>query len=97
MTIGADFHKPNARGLGMIAIGVGGADAVDVMTGLPLELKAPKVLGVRLTGGFSRWASPKDIISTVAGVIAVKGGTGSIIGYFGPGARTLSATGMYGC
>jgi aconitate hydratase len=78
----------------MIAIGAGGADAVDVMAGLPLELKAPKVLGVRLTGELSRWASPKDIISAVAGMITVKGGTGSIMEYFGPGAKTLSATGM---
>ncbi|PYI16460.1 aconitase [Aspergillus violaceofuscus CBS 115571] len=94
MMIGTDSHTPNAGGLGMIAIGVGGADAVDVMAGLPLELKAPKVLGVRLTGQLSQWASPKDIISTVAGLISVKGGTGSIIEYFGPGSQTLSATGM---
>lgn len=94
MMIGTDSHTPNGGGLGMIAIGVGGADAVDVMAGLPLELKAPKVLGVRLTGSLSRWASPKDIISAVAGEITVKGGTGSIIEYFGPGAKTLSATGM---
>lgn len=78
----------------MIAVGVGGSDAVDVMAGLPLELKAPKVLGVRLTGKLSRWASPKDIISAVAGMLSVKGGTGSIIEYFDPGAKTLSATGM---
>ncbi|PYH87009.1 aconitase-domain-containing protein [Aspergillus uvarum CBS 121591] len=94
MMIGTDSHTPNAGGLGMIAIGVGGADAVDVMAGLPLELKAPKMLGVRLTGQLSQWASPKDIISTVAGLISVKGGTGSIIEYFGPGVQTLSATGM---
>ena len=94
MMIGTDSHTPNAGGLGMIAIGVGGADAVDVMAGLPLELKAPKVLGVRLTGKLSRWASPKDIINAVAGTVSVKGGTGSIIEYFGPGAKTLSATGM---
>ncbi|KAJ5613731.1 hypothetical protein N7528_007385 [Penicillium herquei] len=94
MMIGTDSHTPNAGGLGMIAIGVGGADAVDVMAGLPLELKAPKVLGVRLTGELTRWASPKDIINAVAGEISVKGGTGSIIEYFGPGAKTLSATGM---
>ncbi|XHG01917.1 hypothetical protein AWENTII_005286 [Aspergillus wentii] len=94
MMVGTDSHTPNAGGMGMIAIGVGGADAVDVMAGLPLELTAPKVLGVRLTGQLSRWASPKDIINTVAGMISVKGGTGSIIEYFGPGAATLSATGM---
>lgn len=94
MMIGTDSHTPNAGGLGMIAIGVGGADAVDVMAGLPLELKAPKVLGVRLTGELSRWASPKDIISAVAGMITVKGGTGSIIEYFGSGAKSLSATGL---
>lgn len=94
MMIGTDSHTPNAGGLGMIAIGVGGADAVDVMAGLPLELQAPKVLGVRLTGELSRWASPKDIINTVAGLISVKGGTGSIIEYFGDGTKSLSATGM---
>ncbi|CAG8365353.1 unnamed protein product [Penicillium salamii] len=94
MMIGTDSHTPNAGGLGMIAIGVGGADAVDVMAGLPLELKAPKVLGVRLTGELSRWAAPKDVINAVAGIVSVKGGTGSIIEYFGPGAKTLSATGM---
>ncbi|GLA71427.1 hypothetical protein AtubIFM55763_001866 [Aspergillus tubingensis] len=94
MMIGTDSHTPNAGGLGMIAIGVGGADAVDVMAGLPLELQAPKVLGVRLTGQLSGWASPKDIINAVAGTLSVKGGTGSIIEYFGPGAQTLSATGM---
>lgn len=94
MMIGTDSHTPNAGGLGMVAIGVGGADAVDVMAGLPLELKAPKVLGVHLTGQLSRWASAKDIINAVAGIVSVKGGTGSIIEYFGPGAQTLSATGM---
>ncbi|CAG7959778.1 unnamed protein product [Penicillium nalgiovense] len=94
MMIGTDSHTPNAGGLGMIAIGVGGADAVDVMAGLPLELKAPRVLGVRLVGELSGWASPKDIINAVAGTISTKGGTGSIIEYFGPGAKTLSATGM---
>ncbi|CAG7940112.1 unnamed protein product [Penicillium olsonii] len=94
MMIGTDSHTPNAGGLGMIAIGVGGADAVDVMAGLPLELKAPKILGVRLTGELSRWASPKDIINAVVGELSVKGGTGSIIEYFGPGVKTLSATGM---
>ncbi|KAJ5095515.1 hypothetical protein NUU61_004871 [Penicillium alfredii] len=94
MMVGTDSHTPNAGGMGMIAIGVGGADAVDVMAGLPLELTAPKVLGVRLTGELSKWASPKDIINTIAGMISVKGGTGSIIEYYGPGAQTLSATGM---
>lgn len=94
MMIGTDSHTPNAGGLGMIAIGVGGADAVDVMAGLPLELQAPKVLGVRLTGQLSGWASPKDIINAVAGTLSVNGGTGSIVEYFGPGAQTLSATGM---
>ncbi|GKZ23454.1 hypothetical protein AbraIFM66951_008488 [Aspergillus brasiliensis] len=94
MMIGTDSHTPNAGGLGMIAIGVGGADAVDVMAGLPLELQAPKVLGVHLTGRLSGWASPKDIINAVAGTLSVKGGTGSIIEYFGPGTQTLSATGM---
>lgn len=94
MMIGTDSHTPNAGGLGMAAIGVGGADAVDVMAGLPLELKTPHVLGVRLTGKLSKWASPKDIISTLAGIISVKGGTGSIIEYFGPGVQSLSACGM---
>ncbi|KAH8429205.1 uncharacterized protein LDX57_006872 [Aspergillus melleus] len=94
MIVGTDSHTPNAGGLGMVAIGVGGADAVDVMAGLPFEMTAPKLLGVRLTGSLSGWASPKDIINTVAGRITVKGGTGYIIEYFGPGAQTLSATGM---
>ncbi|KAL4957647.1 aconitase family-domain-containing protein [Aspergillus filifer] len=94
MMVGTDSHTPNAGGMGMIAIGVGGADAVDVMAGLPFELTAPKVLGVRLHGALSGWASPKDIINKLAGVISVKGGTGSIIEYFGPGTKTLSATGM---
>ncbi|KAJ5287025.1 aconitase-domain-containing protein [Penicillium angulare] len=76
MMIGTDSHTPNAGGLGMIAIGVGGADSVDVRAGLPLELEASKVLGVRLTGELSRWTSPKDIISAVAGIASVKGGTG---------------------
>lgn len=94
MMVGTDSHTPNAGGMGMIAIGVGGADAVDVMAGLPFELTAPKVLGVRLHGALSEWASPKDIINKLAGLISVKGGTGSIIEYFGPGTQTLSATGM---
>lgn len=94
LMIGTDSHTPNAGGLGMIAIGVGGADAVDVMAGLPFEVKAPKIIGVRLTGQLSGWASPKDIINKVAGILTVKGATGSVIEYFGPGAATLSATGM---
>ncbi|KAL4887625.1 hypothetical protein BJY04DRAFT_225540 [Aspergillus karnatakaensis] len=94
MIVGTDSHTPNAGGMGMIAIGVGGADAVDVMAGLPFELTAPKVLGVRLHGALSGWASPKDIINKLAGIVSVKGGTGSIIEYFGPGTQTLSATGM---
>ncbi|KAI9046020.1 putative aconitase [Aspergillus affinis] len=94
MIVGTDSHTPNAGGLGMVAIGVGGADAVDIMAGLPFEMIAPKLLGVRLTGSLSGWASPKDVINTVAGRITVKGGTGYIIEYFGPGAQTLSATGM---
>lgn len=94
MMVGTDSHTPNAGGMGMIAIGVGGADAVDVMAGLPFELAAPKMIGVRLTGRLSGWASPKDVINKVAGMLTVKGGTGSIIEYFGPGTETLSATGM---
>ncbi|KXJ87874.1 aconitase [Microdochium bolleyi] len=94
MLIGTDSHTPNAGGMGMIAVGVGGADAVDAMSGLPFEITAPNIIGVKLTGQLSGWASPKDVISTVAGILGVKGGTGSIIEYFGPGARTISATGM---
>ncbi|KAF4548345.1 Aconitate hydratase-like protein 1 [Elsinoe fawcettii] len=94
LMIGTDSHTPNAGGLGMAAIGVGGADAVDVMAGLPWELKAPKVLGVRLTGKLSGWTAPKDIILKVAGILTVKGGTGNIVEYFGPGVDSLSATGM---
>jgi aconitate hydratase len=94
MLIGTDSHTPNAGGMGMIAIGVGGADAVDVMCGLPFEVKAPHVIGVKLTGQLSGWASPKDVISKVAGILGVKGATGSIIEYFGSGAQTLSATGL---
>lgn len=93
MMIGTDSHTPNAGGLGMVAIGVGGADAVDVMAGLPWELKYPKLIGVRLTGQLSGWTSPKDVILRVAGILSVKGGTGAIIEYFGPGAEALSATG----
>ena len=93
MMIGTDSHTPNAGGLGMIAIGVGGADAVDVMTGMEWELKMPKLIGVKLTGSLSGWASPKDVILKLAGILTVKGGTNVIIEYFGPGAASLSATG----
>ncbi|MGE4586731.1 MAG: aconitate hydratase [Mangrovibacterium sp.] len=93
MMIGTDSHTVNAGGLGMIAIGVGGADAVDVMAGMPWELKFPKLIGVKLTGKLNGWTAPKDIILKVAGLLSVKGGTGSIIEYFGEGARSLSATG----
>jgi aconitate hydratase len=93
MMIGTDSHTPNAGGLGMIAIGVGGADAVDVMAGMPWELKFPKLIGVKLTGKMSGWTSPKDIILKLAGILTVKGGTGAIVEYFGDGARSLSATG----
>lgn len=94
LMIGTDSHTPNAGGLGMTAIGVGGADAVDVMANLPWELKAPKVIGVRLTGEMSGWTAPKDIILKVAGILTVKGGTGAIIEYHGPGTNGLSCTGM---
>ncbi len=93
MMIGTDSHTPNAGGLGMIAIGVGGADAVDVMAGLPWELKMPKLIGVKLTGKMSGWTSAKDIILKVAGILTVKGGTGAIVEYFGDGAESLSCTG----
>ena len=93
MMIGTDSHTPNAGGLGMIAIGVGGANAVDVMTGMEWELKMPKLIGVKLTGSLSGWASPKDVILKLAGILTVKGGTNAIIEYFGPGAASLSATG----
>lgn len=93
MMIGTDSHTPNAGGLGMVAIGVGGADAVDVMAGLAWELKMPKLIGIKLTGRLSGWASPKDIILKVAGILTVKGGTGAIVEYFGEGADNLSATG----
>jgi aconitate hydratase len=93
MMIGTDSHTVNAGGLGMIAIGVGGADAVDVMAGMPWELKWPKLIGVKLTGKLNGWTSPKDVILKVAGILTVKGGTGAILEYFGPGALTLSATG----
>ncbi|HYK46899.1 MAG TPA: aconitate hydratase, partial [Parafilimonas sp.] len=93
MMIGTDSHTPNAGGLGMIAIGVGGADACDVMAGLPWELKWPKLIGIKLTGKMSGWTSAKDIILWVAGQLTVKGGTGAIVEYFGDGADSLSATG----
>lgn len=93
MMIGTDSHTPNAGGLGMVAIGVGGADACDVMAGLPWELKFPKLIGVKLTGKLSGWTSAKDVILKVAGILTVKGGTGAIVEYFGEGARSLSATG----
>ncbi|MCX6287235.1 MAG: aconitate hydratase [Bacteroidetes bacterium] len=93
MMIGTDSHTPNAGGLGMLAIGVGGADAVDVMSGIPLELKMPKILGVELTGKLSGWVSAKDIILVLSGILTVKGGTGFIIEYFGGGAESLSCTG----
>lgn len=93
MMIGTDSHTPNAGGLGMIAIGVGGADACDVMAGLPWELKFPKLIGVKLTGKLSGWTSAKDVILKVAGILTVKGGTDHIVEYFGEGARSLSATG----
>ena len=93
MMIGTDSHTPNAGGLGMIAIGVGGADAVDVMAGMPWELKMPKIIGVRLSGKLSGWASPKDVILKLAGLLTVKGGTNAVIEYFGEGTASLSATG----
>jgi aconitate hydratase len=93
MMIGTDSHTPNAGGLGMIAIGVGGADAVDVMAGMPWELKWPKLIGVKLTGKLQGWAAPKDVILKVAGILTVKGGTGAIVEYFGEGADSLSCTG----
>lgn len=93
MMIGTDSHTPNAGGLGMIAIGVGGADAVDVMAGMAWELKMPKLIGVKLTGKMSGWVSAKDVILKLAGILTVKGGTNSIIEYFGEGTQTLSATG----
>ena len=93
MMIGTDSHTPNAGGLGMLAIGVGGADAVDVMTGMEWELKIPNIIGVKLTGSLSGWASAKDVILKLAGILTVKGGTNSIIEYFGEGASTLSAAG----
>ncbi|MDR0699506.1 MAG: aconitate hydratase [Tannerella sp.] len=93
MMIGTDSHTPNAGGLGMLAIGVGGADAVDVMTGMEWELKMPNIIGVRLSGKLSGWASSKDIILKLAGILTVKGGTNSVVEYFGEGAKNISATG----
>lgn len=93
MMIGTDSHTVNAGGLGMVAIGVGGADAVDVMAGMPWELKFPKLIGIKLTGNLNGWASAKDVILKVAGILTVKGGTGAIIEYFGEGAKSLSCTG----
>ncbi|KAL8278667.1 hypothetical protein RQP46_008959 [Phenoliferia psychrophenolica] len=94
LMIGTDSHTPNAGGLGMIAVGVGGADAVDVIANLPWELKCPNVIGVKLTGKISGWTTPKDVILKVAGILTVKGGTGAIVEYFGPGVESLSCTGM---
>lgn len=94
LMIGTDSHTPNAGGLGMVAIGVGGADAVDVMADIPWELKAPKILGVKLTGALSGWTAPKDVILKLAGILTVKGGTGYIVEYFGPGLDSISCTGM---
>ena len=93
MMIGTDSHTVNAGGLGMVAIGVGGADAVDVMAGMPWELKFPKLIGVKLTGKLSGWSAPKDVILKVAGILTVKGGTGAIVEYFGEGAKSISCTG----
>nr|MSZ88583.1 aconitate hydratase [Actinomycetota bacterium] len=93
MMIGTDSHTPNAGGLGMIAIGVGGADAVDVMTGYPFNVRWPKLIGVKLTGELAGWSAPKDIILEVARILTVKGGTGAIVEYFGPGANSISCTG----
>jgi len=93
MMIGTDSHTVNAGGLGMVAIGVGGADAVDVMVGMPWELKFPKLIGVKLTGKLSGWTSAKDVILKLAGILTVKGGTGYIVEYFGEGAKSISCTG----
>ncbi len=93
MMIGTDSHTVNAGGLGMVAIGVGGADAVDVMSGMPWELKFPKLIGVKLTGKLNGWTSAKDVILKVAGILTVKGGTGAIVEYFGEGATAMSCTG----
>lgn len=94
LIIGTDSHTPNGGGLGGLCIGVGGADAVDVMADIPWELKCPKVIGVNLTGSMSGWTSPKDVILKVAGILTVKGGTGAIVEYYGPGVDSISCTGM---
>merc|ERR1712121_99338 len=94
LLIGTDSHTIKGGGLGGVTIGVGGADAVDVMAGLPWELKCPKVIGVKLTGELSGWTSPKDVILKVADILTVKGGTGAIVEYFGPGVKSISCTGM---
>ena len=93
MMIGTDSHTPTAGGLGMIAPGVGGADAVDVMTGMAWELKVPGIIGVKLTGRLNGWTTAKDVILKLTGMLTVKGGTGSVIEYFGDGAESLSCTG----
>ena len=93
LMIGTDSHTPNAGGLGMCAVGVGGADAVDAMVGLPWELLCPKVIGVKLTGKLSGWTSPKDVILKLAGILTVKGGTNAIVEYFGEGTQSISCTG----
>ncbi len=93
MMIGTDSHTPNAGGLGMVAVGVGGADAVDVMAGFPWEVLQPKLIGVKLTGEMSGWTSPKDVIVKLCGILTVKGGTNAIIEYFGPGTKSISCTG----
>src|SRR5574344_2396074 len=93
MMVGTDSHTPNAGGLSMMAIGVGGADAVDVMTGMEWELRMPRIIGVHLTGSLRGWATPKDVILKLAGILTVKGGTNAILEYFGEGVASLSATG----
>jgi len=92
--VGSDSHTPNAAGLGMLGIGVGGMEAVDVMAGLPYEVKHPNIIGVKLAGELGPWSTTKDIILKVASILTVRGGTGNIIEYFGSGAKRLSATGM---
>lgn len=94
LIIGTDSHTPNGGGLGGVCVGVGGADAVDVMADIPWELKCPKVIGVKLTGKLHDWTSPKDVILKVAGILTVKGGTGAIVEYFGEGVDSISCTGM---
>ena len=92
--IGCDSHTPNAGGLGMCAVGVGGADAVDVMSGISWECKAPKLIGIELIGKLNEWCSPKDVLLKVADILTVSGGTGSIVEYFGEGVESISCTGM---